>query len=113
MCNLVTPFLQEADGNGFRFDCSFKRFMLLVPWSVKRINHWFQKFLGHTTSGIEQNSDSVSLSTGVSRSQGAVACGDLSSTVSRGLGGVTVSGGALCSSSGVGACSTARSVRFA
>ncbi|XP_014596502.2 keratin, type II cuticular Hb5 [Equus caballus] len=49
----------------------------------------------------------------VSRSQGAVACGDLSSTVSRGLGGVTVSGGALCSSSGVGACSTARSVRFA
>ncbi|XP_014702966.1 keratin, type II cuticular Hb5-like [Equus asinus] len=49
----------------------------------------------------------------VSRSHGAVACGDLSSTVSRGLGGVTVSSGALCSPSGVGACSMARSVRFA
>ncbi|XP_004429123.1 PREDICTED: keratin, type II cuticular Hb5-like [Ceratotherium simum simum] len=49
----------------------------------------------------------------VSRSQGGVACGDLSSTVSRGLGGVAISSGTLCSPSGVGVCSSARSVWFA
>nr|XP_055106807.1 keratin, type II cuticular Hb5-like [Symphalangus syndactylus] len=49
----------------------------------------------------------------VSRSQGGVVCGELDSTASRGSGGVAISSGALCSPSAVGACSSARSVRFA
>ncbi|XP_047405727.1 keratin, type II cuticular Hb5-like [Sciurus carolinensis] len=49
----------------------------------------------------------------VSRSQGGMVCGDLGSTVSRGLGGVTIGGGALCTPSVVGACSSTRYVRFA
>ncbi|XP_003252509.2 keratin, type II cuticular Hb5-like [Nomascus leucogenys] len=48
----------------------------------------------------------------VSRSQGGVVCGELDSTASRGSGGVAISSGALCSPSAVGACSSARSVRF-
>uniref|UniRef100_A0A8C5YKF1 Keratin, type II cuticular Hb5-like n=1 Tax=Marmota marmota marmota TaxID=9994 RepID=A0A8C5YKF1_MARMA len=50
---------------------------------------------------------------GMVRSHGGVVCGDLSSTVSRGLGGMAIGGGALCSPSVVGACSSARSMRFA
>ncbi|XP_058282173.1 keratin, type II cuticular Hb5-like [Hylobates moloch] len=49
----------------------------------------------------------------VSRSQGGVVCGELDSTASRGTGGVAISSGALCFPSAVGACSSARSVRFA
>uniref|UniRef100_I3MTD4 Keratin, type II cuticular Hb5-like n=1 Tax=Ictidomys tridecemlineatus TaxID=43179 RepID=I3MTD4_ICTTR len=49
----------------------------------------------------------------VSRSHGGVVCGDLSSTVSRGLGGMAIGGGALFSPSVVGACSSARSMWFA
>uniref|UniRef100_A0A8C9QFZ1 IF rod domain-containing protein n=1 Tax=Spermophilus dauricus TaxID=99837 RepID=A0A8C9QFZ1_SPEDA len=62
---------------------------------------------------LRETSDLVSLSTGVSRSHGGVVCGDLSSTVSRGLGGMAIGGGVLCSPSVVGACSSARSMRFA
>lgn len=64
-------------------------------------------------SKMEENSDLVSPSTGVSRSQGGVVCGDLSSTIPGGLGGVVISSGALGSPSAAGACSSARSVRFA
>ncbi|XP_055251553.1 keratin, type II cuticular Hb5-like [Moschus berezovskii] len=49
----------------------------------------------------------------VSRSQGGVICGDLGSTVPRGLGGMAISSSALCSPSVGGACSSVRSVRFA
>ncbi|CAN0361298.1 unnamed protein product [Rangifer tarandus platyrhynchus] len=49
----------------------------------------------------------------VSRSQGGVICGDLGSTVPRGLGGMAISSSALCSPSVAGACSSVRSVRFA
>lgn len=64
-------------------------------------------------SGTEENSDWVSPSTGVSRSQGGVVCGDLSPTIPCGLGGAVISSGTLCSPSVVGACSSARSARFA
>uniref|UniRef100_G3TTQ8 IF rod domain-containing protein n=2 Tax=Loxodonta africana TaxID=9785 RepID=G3TTQ8_LOXAF len=49
----------------------------------------------------------------VSRSQGGVVCGDLSSAVSRGLGDVAISSEALCSPSVVGGYPSTRSVRFA
>uniref|UniRef100_A0A4W2G0Q3 Keratin, type II cuticular Hb1-like n=1 Tax=Bos indicus x Bos taurus TaxID=30522 RepID=A0A4W2G0Q3_BOBOX len=49
----------------------------------------------------------------VSRSQGGVICGDLDSTVPRGLGGTAISSSALCSPSVGGFCSSVRSVRFA
>ncbi|XP_040090145.1 keratin, type II cuticular Hb5-like [Oryx dammah] len=49
----------------------------------------------------------------VSHSQGGVICGDLGSTVPRGLGGPAISSSALCSPSVGGFCSSARSVRFA
>ncbi|XP_002711160.2 keratin, type II cuticular Hb6 [Oryctolagus cuniculus] len=48
----------------------------------------------------------------VSRSQGGVVCGDLTSTVTCGLRGLALSSGALCSPSVVGAGSGAKSVRF-
>lgn len=54
----------------------------------------------------------MSLSAGVSRSQGGVVCGDLDSAASLRSEGVAISSGALCSPSVVGACSGARSVRF-
>uniref|UniRef100_A0A8D2EJQ1 IF rod domain-containing protein n=1 Tax=Theropithecus gelada TaxID=9565 RepID=A0A8D2EJQ1_THEGE len=50
---------------------------------------------------------------GILRSQGGVVCGDLDSTASLRSEGVAISSGALCSPSVVGACSSARSVRFA
>lgn len=78
-----------------------------------KVNHWWQKVLGHVVSGMEENSDPVSPPAGVSRSQGGVICGDLSATVPRGSGVVASSSGALCSPSVVGACSGVRSVRFA
>ena len=53
------------------------------------------------------------LLTGVSRSQGGVICGDLGSTVPRGLGGMAISSSALSSPSVGGACSSVRSVKFA
>lgn len=87
--------------------------MLLVMPNVKKANHWFQKILGHVMSGMEENSDSVSPSTGVSRSQGGMVCGDFSATVPRGPGGVATSSGILCSPSVMGTCSSVRSVRFA
>ncbi|XP_075409076.1 keratin, type II cuticular Hb5-like [Tenrec ecaudatus] len=49
----------------------------------------------------------------VSRSQGGVVCEDLSSMGSRGLGGVAISSGSLCSPSVGGGYPSARSVRFA
>ncbi|XP_042524729.1 keratin, type II cuticular Hb5-like [Dipodomys spectabilis] len=49
----------------------------------------------------------------VSRSQGGVVCRDLGSTVSRGLGGVAINGGVLCSPSVMGTSFSARSGRFA
>lgn len=87
--------------------------MLPVPPNVKKVIHWFQRILGHVMSGVEENSDSMSPSTGVSRSQGSVVCGDLSATVPRGLGGVATSSGVLCAPSVMGTCSSVRSVRFA
>lgn len=83
--------------------------MLLVPLNVRKVNHWFQEILGHVMLGMEENSDSVSPSTGVSRSQGGMVCGDLSATVPRG----PTSSALLCSPSVVGTCSSVRSVRFA
>ncbi|XP_012781763.2 keratin, type II cuticular Hb5 [Ochotona princeps] len=48
----------------------------------------------------------------VSRSQGGVVCGDLSPTITRGLGDLTISPRALCPLSVTGAYSSAKSVRF-
>nr|XP_006203071.1 keratin, type II cuticular Hb5-like isoform X1 [Vicugna pacos] len=71
----------------------------------------YRKLLEGEESRLCEGVGSVNIC--VSRSQGGVVCGDLGSIVPRGLGGVATSSSALCSPSVVGACSGARSVRFA
>ncbi|XP_004711515.1 keratin, type II cuticular Hb5-like [Echinops telfairi] len=78
------------------------------------------RLIQRLTAEVENAKQQASLCEGVgsinicvSRSQGGVVCGDLSSTGSRGLGGVAVSSGALCSPSVMGGYPSARSVRFA
>ncbi|KAM6214641.1 keratin, type II cuticular Hb5-like [Rhynchocyon petersi] len=71
----------------------------------------YRKLLEGEESRLCEGVGSVNIS--VSRSQGGVVCGDLSSTASHGLGSMTISSSALCSPPGVGGYSSARSVRFA
>nr|KAF6495982.1 hypothetical protein HJG63_010261 [Rousettus aegyptiacus] len=71
----------------------------------------YRKLLEGEESRLCEGVGSVNIC--VSRSQGGVVCGDLGSTVPRGSGAMNISSGALCSPSGAGICSSARSVRFA
>ncbi|XP_007947760.1 keratin, type II cuticular Hb5-like [Orycteropus afer afer] len=71
----------------------------------------YRKLLEGEESRLCEGVGSVNIC--VSLSQGGAVCGDLSSTVLRGLGGMAISSGALCSPSVVGGCSSARSVWFA
>ncbi|XP_006870073.1 PREDICTED: keratin, type II cuticular Hb5-like [Chrysochloris asiatica] len=71
----------------------------------------YRKLLEGEESRLCEGVGSVNIC--VSRSHGGVVCGDLSSTVSRGLGGMTISSSGLCSPSVMGGYSSARSVRFA
>ncbi|XP_005411994.1 PREDICTED: keratin, type II cuticular Hb5-like [Chinchilla lanigera] len=70
----------------------------------------YHKLLEGEESRLCEGMGSVNIC--VSRSQGGVISGDLGSSVSRSVGGVA-SSSVLCSSSVMGPCSSARSVRFA
>ncbi|XP_006757170.1 PREDICTED: keratin, type II cuticular Hb6 [Myotis davidii] len=71
----------------------------------------YRKLLEGEESRLCEGMSSVNIC--VSRSQGGVVCGDLNATLPQGLGGMTLSSSALCPPSVTGACSSARSVRFA
>ncbi|XP_016056806.1 PREDICTED: keratin, type II cuticular Hb5-like [Miniopterus natalensis] len=71
----------------------------------------YRKLLEGEESRLCEGMGSVNIC--VSRSQGGVVCGDLSSTIPCGPGGMAISSSALCSPSVAGACSSARSVQFA
>ncbi|EPQ09586.1 Keratin, type II cuticular Hb5 [Myotis brandtii] len=71
----------------------------------------YRKLLEGEESRLCEGMSSVNIC--VSRSQGGVVCGDLSATLPQGLGGMALSSSALCPPSVAGACSSARSVRFA
>ncbi|XP_036107512.1 keratin, type II cuticular Hb5-like [Molossus molossus] len=71
----------------------------------------YRKLLEGEESRLCEGTGSVNIC--VSRSQGGVVCGDLSSAAPRGLGGVAISSSALSSLPAAGACSSTRSVRFA
>ncbi|XP_006095881.1 keratin, type II cuticular Hb5-like [Myotis lucifugus] len=71
----------------------------------------YRKLLEGEESRLCEGMSSVNIC--VSRSQGGVVCGDLNATLPQGLGGMALSSNALCPPSVAGACSSARSVRFA
>ncbi|XP_028341812.1 keratin, type II cuticular Hb1-like [Physeter macrocephalus] len=71
----------------------------------------YRKLLEGEESRVWEGTGSINIC--VNRSQGGMVCGDLGSTVPRGLGGMAIGSSALCSPSVVGACSSVRSMRFA